>query len=170
MLHVTLSPSLRDVRQFVKEALYTDINKHFKHRKPDEVVIFKNVRYAWKKRYDDNDLVKIVTANDGQVCKFCIDMVQHNPYRYGDAKKMLPHHPKCRCQIRSLRATDPGYLMQPTVKKARAYAKVWLKRHLNKGKTPQRGATIKRLRKKKGSRVVAPSGYRALRIRTSRGS
>jgi hypothetical protein len=163
MLQVTMDPGPRQIKQFITEALQKDITGVH----PTEVVVFKNVRYAWKKRYSDNDLVKIVTAEDGAVCKFCIDMAQHNPYRYGDAKRMLPHHPKCRCQIRSLRATDPGYLLQPTMKKARGYMKVWLHKTLkHKGqKTPQRGATIKRLRKK-GQRVVAPSGYRAVRIRT----
>jgi hypothetical protein len=168
MLHVTADPPLREVKQFLKEALYTDINKHFRHRLPDEVVIFKNVRYAWKKRYDDNDLVKIVTAEDGLVCQFCIDMAAHNPYRYGDAKKMLPHHPKCRCQIRSIRVSDRGYLQQPTARKVGRYMKVWIHKSLKQRgkKAPQRGAAIKRLRKRKSRRIVAPSGYRAIRIRT----
>jgi hypothetical protein len=142
--------------------------KDLKGLHPSEVVIFKNVRQTLSRRYDDNDLVKIVTASDGLVCKFCADMAAHNPYRYGDAKKMLPHHPKCRCQIRSIRVTDPGYLQQPTARKVGRYMKTWLHKSLKRtGKqAPQRGASVKRLRKKKGRRVVAPSGYRAIRIRT----
>jgi hypothetical protein len=163
MLNVTMEPSVEGIKQFLTEALLKDL----KGLHPSEVVIFKNVRQTWRRKYDDNDLVKIVTANDGLVCKFCLDMAAHNPYRYGDAKRALPHHPKCRCQIRSLRTDDPGYLQQPTARKVGRYMKVWLHKSGKRGgkPAPQRGATIKRLRKK-GRRVVAPSGYRAIRIRT----
>ena len=162
MLRVTIEPGPEAIKKFVTDALMKDL----KGLHPDEVVVLKNVRQTWNRRYDDNDLVKIMTAADGLVCKFCADMAAHNPYRYGDAKKMLPHHPKCRCQIRSIRVSDPGYLYQPSARKVGRYMKVWLhKSHKQKG-APQRGATIKRVRKKKGRRVVAPSGYRAIRIRT----
>jgi hypothetical protein len=162
----TIEPSLDKVKEFLAEALTKDLAE----LKPDEVVVLKGTRRSWKHRYDDNTLVKIVTANDAAVCKFCLDMASHNPYRFADAKKQLPHHPNCRCQIRSLRATDSGYFRQPTLGKFVRYAKVRLKAYKQKGKpVPQRGATIKKLRSKK-RRFVAPSGYRAIKIRTSRGS
>jgi hypothetical protein len=162
VLHITVEPSLDKVKQFLTDALMKDLEK----LKPDEVVVLKGVRKSWKKRYKDTDLVKIVTAHDGRVCKFCLDMEAHNPYSYGDAKKQLPHHPGCRCQIRSLRASDPGYLAQPTFKKMRKYLQTAIrnKQRAHKKKSlQQRGTAITSLRKK-GRRFVAPSGYRAIRI------
>jgi hypothetical protein len=158
---ITIEPSIDKIKQFLTDALLADIEKLH----PDEVVVLKGVRRSWKKRYKDTDLVKIVTANDGRVCKHCQDMVAHNPYSYGDAKKQLPHHPGCRCQIRSLRASDPAYLAQPTFKKFGTYMRVAVRNAVkHKGKkVPQRGATIKRLRKSR-KRFVAPSGYRAIKI------
>jgi hypothetical protein len=163
MFEFKIDPPIDKIKAFLADALTKDlIELH-----PDEVVVLKGVRRSWKHRYDDNTLVKIVTANDAAVCKFCLDMASHNPYRFGDAKRQLPHHPNCRCQIRSLKATDAGYFRQPTLGKFVKYAKL---RSKQKGKkVPQRGATIKKLRSKK-KRFVAPSGYRAIRIRKSRGS
>jgi hypothetical protein len=161
---ITIEPSIDKIKQFLTDALLADIEK----LQPDEVVIVRGVRRAWKKRYKDTDLVKIVSANDGRVCKSCQDMIVHNPYSYGDAKKQLPHHPGCRCQIRSLRASDPAYLAQPTFKKMGKYLQAAIRNATKaKGKkkrsAQQRGTTITKLRKK-GRRFVAPSGYRAIRV------
>jgi hypothetical protein len=166
-LNITIEPSLDKIKQFLTDALLADLEKLH----PDEVVVIRGVRKSWKKRYKDTDLVKIVTANDGRVCKHCQDMVAHNPYSYGDAKKQLPHHPGCRCQIRSLRATDPAYLAQPTFEKFSKYMLYSVRNAVRarraikqKGKkVPQRGASITKLRKK-GKRFVAPSGYRAIKV------
>jgi hypothetical protein len=136
-------------------------------RHPDQVVLLKGQRANWYKRYRGDTLVKIVSQNDDAVCKSCRDMIAHNPYRYEDARKQLPHHPGCRCQIKSLKASDTGYLRQPTFDKFGKYMQTAVKNAVKfRGrKTPQRGATIKKLRKK-GRRFVAPSGYRASRIYT----
>jgi hypothetical protein len=163
VLRMEMSPDPGQAAAWLAKKLQDAIQA--KH--PDEVVVLKGQKRRWRRKYHDSDLVKIVTANDQQVCKFCIDMVSHNPYRYGDAKKVLPHHPGCRCQIVSLKASDPGFLARPTFKKVGKYLQYAIanaaKARKRKGKkVSQRGATIKRLRKKK-RRFVAPSGYRVLR-------
>lgn len=144
--------------------------KLLEDKHPDQVVILKSQRRAWRRKYKDNDLVRIVTAHDQDVCKACLDMAAHSPYRYADAKKQIPHHPGCRCQIASLRAHDAGYLQQPTFKKIKKYVRTTIKQSIkNAGKkAPQRGATIKKLRKK-GRRFVAPSGYRSVKIYQRKG-
>jgi hypothetical protein len=165
MFRATMEPDPTQIRR----AFYDRLLKKLRETHADEVVVTKNVRSRWRKRYDDNDLVKIVTARDDLVCQMCRDMAAHNPYRYGDAKRALPHHWGCRCQIAALTARDDGYLRQPTFKKVQKFAKRFVKDSLkHKGKkVPQRGATIKKLRKK-GRRFVAPSGYRVI-IRARRG-
>jgi hypothetical protein len=158
---VSISPSTEQIKAWLTNALLKDLEgKH-----PDEVVILKGQRKRLRRKYSDNDLVNIVTARDGGVCKACIDMAQHSPYRYGDAKKQLPHHPGCRCQIASIRVHDPGYLRQPTFKKVRKYLATAINQSIkHKGKkTPQRNATIRKLRRKR-RRFVAPSGYRAVSL------
>jgi hypothetical protein len=163
---VSIKPSFEEITRWLTEALLKDLEgKH-----PDEVVILKGQRKAWRRKYRDDDLVNIVTAHDGDVCKACIDMASHSPYRYGDAKKQLPHHPGCRCQIRSLHVHDAGYLRQPTFKKVRHYLRTALKESVKHAgrKVPQRGATIKRLRKSK-RRFVAPSGYRSISLYKRKG-
>lgn len=168
----TMEPRPDDIKKFLAEALTKDLQGIH----PTDVIIDRNIERSRDRRYDDNDLVKIVTAHDGSVCKFCQDMEAHNPYRYGDAKRALPHHPHCRCQIRSIRAKDPFFGAQPTTTgKFRRYGKLRQGYKIARAKkyggyvgVPQRGAVIKTL-KKKGRKFVAPSGYRAIRIRTSRG-
>jgi hypothetical protein len=163
---VTIKPSLEDIQKWLGNALLKDLaGLH-----PDEVVILKGERRKWRYKYSDDDLVNIVTARDSDVCKACLEMASKSPYRYGDAKKQLPHHPGCRCQIKSLRTYDPGYLRQPTFKKVRKYIRTALKDSIkHKGKkAPQRGATITKLRRKR-RRFVAPSGYRSIAIYRRKG-
>jgi hypothetical protein len=163
---VSISPSTEQIKAWLTKALLKDLEgKH-----PDEVVILKGQRKRLRKKYSDNDLVNIVTAHDGDVCKACIDMAQHSPYLYGDAKKQLPHHPGCRCQIGSIHVHDVGYLRQPTFKKVRKYLATAIKDSIkHKGrKVPQRGATIRKLRRKR-RRFVAPSGYRSVSLYKRKG-
>jgi hypothetical protein len=163
---VTVSPSLEDIQKWLTKALLKDLEGLH----PDEVVILKGQRKRWRHKYSDDDLVNIVTAHDQDVCKACLEMAQHSPYRYGDAKKQLPHHPGCRCQIASLRVHDAGYLRQPTFKKVRKYVRTALQESVkHKGKrVPQRAATITRLRRKR-RRFVAPSGYRSISVYKRKG-
>lgn len=169
----TMEPRPDDIKKFLADSLAKDLaGMH-----PTDVIIDRSIERSRDRRYKDTDLVKIMTAHDGSVCKFCLDMEAHNPYTYADAKKALPHHPGCRCQIRSIRAKDPLFGVQPaTAGKQHRYGKLRAGYKLARAKkyggniqgVPQRGAAIKTLRKK-GRRIVAPSGYRAIRIRTSRG-
>jgi hypothetical protein len=166
VINVSISPSTEQIKAWLTKALLKDLEGLH----PDEVVIVKGQRKRWRKKYSDDDLVNIVTARDSDVCKACLEMAQHSPYRYGDAKKQLPHHPGCRCQIASLHVHDAGYLRQPTFKKVRQYLRTALKESVkHKGKKmPQRGATIKRLRRKR-RRFVAPSGYRSISLYRRKG-
>lgn len=126
-----------------------------------------------QRRFGPNDLVKISTMKDGEVCKACAEMAAHSPYRYADAKKQLPHHPFCRCTILPLTASDPGFLVQTGFKKAQRYIKKFRRvarsvKSISQGKVSQRLATVKRLRKK-GRRFVAPTGVRSVRSYRRRG-
>jgi hypothetical protein len=163
---VSISPSTEQIKAWLTRALLKDLEGVH----PDEVVILKGQRKRLRRKYSDDDLVNIVTAHDTDVCKACLEMAQHSPYRYGDAKKQLPHHPGCRCQIASIRVHDAGYLRQPTFKKVQKYLRTALQDSIkHKGKkVPQRGATINRLRRKR-RRFVAPSGYRSIRLYKRKG-
>lgn len=164
IFRMSMEPGPGAIKKFLVDALLKDLqDKH-----PDQIVVLKGQRRSWRRKYKDNDLVNIVTARDQDVCKSCLDMAAHSPYRYADAKKQLPHHPGCRCQIASLKVRDPGYLRQTTFKKVRKYVRATIKQAAKGKKAPQRGATIKKLRKR-GRRFVAPSGYRSVKLYQRKG-
>jgi hypothetical protein len=123
-----------------------------------------------KKRFTGHELVKVVTARDGNVCKACLELAAGGPYHYTDIRAQVPHHPGCRCYIARLGAADRGFLWQhprPTFKqfkravKANIFPRV--KRRRKAHGAPQRNATIARLRRK-GKKFVAPHGSRAVRF------
>src|SRR6516162_3676944 len=102
--------------------LAAKLMKMIQDANPDAVVVTtgQTIKTRKKRRfYAPDELVRVVTANDNEVCKFCQDIANGGPYRYADVKKTIPHHPFCRCQIAPLRVTDPGWLYQhrrPTIK------------------------------------------------------
>jgi hypothetical protein len=138
---------------------------------PDAVVLTTGQRIAPKHRrhFAPDELVRVVTANDNEVCKFCRDIAAGGPYRFQDVRKSIPHHPWCRCKLAPLRVTDPGWLYQHPRPSIKQFARV-AHTHITpkpprarKRKTPQQNAKIVALLKKK-RKFLAPKGRRALKI------
>lgn len=50
-----------------------------------------------------DELVKIVTMGDEQVCEICQRLAEEGPYPIGDARAHLPAHPRCRCVVEPYR-------------------------------------------------------------------
>jgi hypothetical protein len=137
---------------------------------PDAVVVTTGQRIFTKRRkkFADEDLVRVVSAGDNEVCKACQEIVNGGPYRYVDVKKTIPHHPFCRCQIAPLRVNDPGWLYQhprPSIKQAARvfHSHITPKARPVVRKMSRRNAAIVGLLKKK-RKFVAPRGKRSLKI------
>lgn len=121
------------------------------------------------KRFTGHELVKVMTANDGSVCKACLEIAAGGPYHYSDIRAQIPHHPGCRCYLKRVGAEDTGFLTEhphPTFKQfkraLKAHVMPRVKRRRKAVGTPQRNAAIARLRKGK-KKFVAPHGIRAVR-------
>jgi hypothetical protein len=66
----------------------------------------------WDKRtgFQDNELVKVVTFGDNDVCEKCLDVEEHSPYTLEEVNSMNPYgngivHPNCRCMVQNWQAT-----------------------------------------------------------------
>jgi hypothetical protein len=137
---------------------------------PDAVVVTtgQTIRTKRRRRFAPDDLVRIVTAGDNEVCKACQEIANGGPYRYADVKKTIPHHPFCRCAIAPLRVNDPGWLYQHPRASIKQFSRVFHSHITPKArpvvrKTSRRNAAIIGLLKKK-RKFVAPRGKRSMKI------
>lgn len=44
-------------------------------------------------------LVSIITAGDEKVCQICEEAAEEGPYTIEEARRLVPHHPHCRCAV-----------------------------------------------------------------------
>jgi hypothetical protein len=152
--------------------LSAQLLKLIQQANPDAVVLTTGQRIEPKRRrhFAPDEMVRVVTANDNEVCKFCRDIAAGGPYRFQDVRRSIPHHPWCRCRLAPLRVTDPGWLYQhprPSIKQfvrvAHAHIMPKAPGRPRKRKMPQQNAKIVALLKKK-RKFLAPKGRRALKI------
>jgi hypothetical protein len=133
-----------------------------------DVVVYEKAKPVRRKHYTGNELVNVMTANDGNVCKACLEIAAGGPYRYHDVRKTIPHHPGCRCYVKRVGVADTGFLFEharPTFKQftraVKAHLVPKIRRRRKAVGAPQRNAAISRMRKK-GKKFVAPHGKRAI--------
>jgi hypothetical protein len=53
--------------------------------------------------FQKDELVKVVTMEDDDVCKICERVREGGPYPVGRARDLVPAHPNCRCLIQPIR-------------------------------------------------------------------
>ncbi len=53
--------------------------------------------------FNKDELVKVVTMDDDDVCKICDRIQKGGPYKIDRARDLIPAHPHCRCLLQPVR-------------------------------------------------------------------
>lgn len=99
------------VRKYIKVTKATESKKSYRIK---QEVLPPSLDWSrpWQKPKsvtDPDEMVKIITMEDDNVCPICRDAAEHNPYKMSDIRRMLSKwehtthpgllHPNCRCTI-----------------------------------------------------------------------